>query len=156
MAAVPFKPNALQAFGRLLNAPFRILRDLVQIVKLELVAAFAQQHPGLKWSVQLCLTVPPSAPAFVPVGSAAFLTARNKMLFFLHLRRLGMPADADGASVVLPLVYDVSTNVTQVNNQLASSKLKKPYLQRTYEVLLNNVSNSCSIQLVFSSSLFLF
>ena len=111
--AIPFKPNAIQAFGRLLNAPFRILRDLVQIIKLEMLPAFAQQYQ-LKWSVQFCLTVPPSAPSIVPVGSASVLTARNKMLFFLHIRRLGMSPESEGASVILPLVYDLNTNVTQL------------------------------------------
>ena len=83
--AIPFKPNALQSFIRLLNAPHRILRDLVQIMKLELAPnAFVQQP--LKWSVQFCLTVPPSAPSIVPTGTPSVLMARNKMLFFLFIR----------------------------------------------------------------------
>ena len=85
--ANPFKPNAIHAFGRLLNAPFRIVRDLVQIMKLELIASFGQQNQ-LKWSVQFALTVPPSAPSIIPVGSASVLTAKSKMLFFLHIRYL--------------------------------------------------------------------
>ena len=83
--AIPFKPNAIHAFGRLLNAPFRILRDLIQVMKLELIPSFAQQYQ-LKWSVQFCLTVPPSAPYIVPIGSSSILTATNKLLFFLYIR----------------------------------------------------------------------
>lgn len=83
--AIPFKPMAIQSFIRLLNAPHRILRDLIQIMKLELMPnAFVQQP--LKWNVQFCLTVPPSAPNIVPIGAASVLTARNKMLFFLFIR----------------------------------------------------------------------
>jgi len=111
--AIPFKPNAIHAFGRLLNAPFRILRDLIQVMKLELIPSFAQQYQ-LKWSVQFCLTVPPSAPYIVPIGSSSILTATNKLLFFLYIRRLGMPAEAEGSSVVIPLVYDCNGNVTQL------------------------------------------
>jgi len=82
--AIPFKPVAVHAFGRLLNAPFRILRDLVQLMKLELMPGTFSQH--FKWSVQFCLTVPPSAPSIVPIGASSVLTARNKILFFLYIR----------------------------------------------------------------------
>jgi mediator of RNA polymerase II transcription subunit 14 len=83
--AIPFKPMAIHAFCRLLNASHHILRDLVQLMKLELMPnAFGQQT--FKWSVQFCLTVPPSAPSIVPVGASSVLTARNKMLFFLYIR----------------------------------------------------------------------
>ena len=82
--AIPFKPMALHAFGRLLNAPYRILSDLVQLMKLELMPGTFGQV--LKWSVQFCLTVPPSAPTIVPIGASSVLTARNKMLFFLYIR----------------------------------------------------------------------
>lgn len=111
--AIPFKPMAVHAFCRLLNAPHHILRDLVQLMKLELMPnAFGQQT--FKWSVQFCLTVPPSAPSIVPIGASSVLTARNKMLFFLYIRRLGMLPEAEGASLVLPLVYDSINNVTQL------------------------------------------
>lgn len=83
--AIPFKPMALLSFIRLLNAPHRILRDLIQIMKLELMPTAFVQQP-LKWSVQFCLTVPPSAPSIVPIGTASVLMARNKMLFFLFIR----------------------------------------------------------------------
>ncbi len=51
--ATPFKPNH-PGFR-----PFRILRD--SVIELEMLPAFAQQYQ-LKWSIQFCLTVPPSAP----------------------------------------------------------------------------------------------
>jgi len=86
--AIPFKPMALHAFARLLNAPYKILRDLVQIMKLELMpGTFGQVF---KWSVQFCLTVPPSAPSIVPIGASSVLTAKNKMLFFLYIRSVNV------------------------------------------------------------------
>jgi hypothetical protein len=36
-AAPPYKPNALSGFGRMLNVPYNVLKDFVQIMKLELV-----------------------------------------------------------------------------------------------------------------------
>lgn len=37
-SAPPFKPNALCGFGRMLNVPYNVLKDFVQIMKLELVS----------------------------------------------------------------------------------------------------------------------
>lgn len=82
--AIPFKPVAIWTFGRLLNTPFRVLRDFVQLMKLELMPGTFNQQ--LKWSVQFCLTVPPSAPSFVPVGGSSVVTVKNKLLFFLYIR----------------------------------------------------------------------
>jgi len=39
-AAPPYKPNALSGFGRMLNVPFNVLKDFVQIMKLELVGEY--------------------------------------------------------------------------------------------------------------------
>ncbi|XP_043274195.1 mediator of RNA polymerase II transcription subunit 14 isoform X2 [Venturia canescens] len=112
-AAPPYKPNTLSGFGRMLNVPFNVLKDFVQIMKLELVPGLVQQQQ-LKWSVQWCLRIPPSATPIVPTGMAAVLVCRNKILFFLQITRIGVPYQGEPPSLVLPLVYDVSTNLTQL------------------------------------------
>ena len=40
---------------------------------------------GLKWQVQFCLRVPPSAAQIVPIGSPAIHTVRLKILFFVSI-----------------------------------------------------------------------
>jgi mediator of RNA polymerase II transcription subunit 14 len=55
--AIPFKPNH-PGFRPTVERPFRILRD--SVIELEILPSFAQQYQ-LKWSIQFCLTVPPSA-----------------------------------------------------------------------------------------------
>ncbi|KAK0164402.1 hypothetical protein PV328_003035 [Microctonus aethiopoides] len=112
-AAPPYKPNTLSGFGRMLNVPFNVLKDFVQIMKFELVPGLVQQQQ-LKWSVQWCLRIPPSATPIVPTGMAAVLVCRNKILFFLQITRIGGPYQGEPPSLVLPLVYDVSTNLTQL------------------------------------------
>ncbi|XP_053982530.1 mediator of RNA polymerase II transcription subunit 14 isoform X1 [Hylaeus anthracinus] len=112
-AAPPYKPNTLSGFGRMLNVPFNVLKDFVQIMKLELVPGLVQQQQ-LKWNVQWCLRIPPSGTPIVPTGMAAVLVCRNKILFFLQITRIGLPYQGETPSLVLPLVYDVSTNVTQL------------------------------------------
>ncbi|XP_063244367.1 mediator of RNA polymerase II transcription subunit 14 isoform X2 [Bacillus rossius redtenbacheri] len=114
-AAPPYKPINLSSFCRMLNVQANVLKDFVQIMKLELMPALVQQQQ-LKWAVQWCLRIPPSATPIAPVGHAAVLICRNKILFFLQITRVGLqyPPSMDPPSLVLPLVYDMSTNLTQL------------------------------------------
>lgn len=114
-AAPPYKPNALSGFGRMLNVPCNVLKDFIQIMKLELIPGLVQQQQ-MKWAVQWSLRIPPSATPIVPTGMAAVLVCRTKILFFLQITRIGgpYPSSMDAPSLVLPLVYDVSTNLTQL------------------------------------------
>ncbi|XP_049856745.1 mediator of RNA polymerase II transcription subunit 14 [Schistocerca gregaria] len=114
VAAPPYKPNSLSGFGRMLNVPLNVLKDFVQIMRLELMPSLIQQQQ-FKWAVQWCLRIPPSATNIVPVGQPGVLVCRNKILFFLQIIRVGVyPPGMEPPSLVLPLVYDVTTNVTQV------------------------------------------
>lgn len=80
VVTAPYRPQALTGFGRLLNLPPQVLKDFIQIIRLELRTDMSQ---GLKWNVQLCMRVPPSATPIVPVGQAAILFVRTKILFFV-------------------------------------------------------------------------
>ncbi|KAJ8407315.1 hypothetical protein AAFF_G00278890 [Aldrovandia affinis] len=108
VAGPPFKYNTLNAFTKLLGAPTNILRDCVRIMKLEL---FPDQASQLKWNVQFCLTIPPSAPPIAPPGTIA-VVLKSKMLFFLQLtQRLTAPQEP--VSIIVPIVYDMATGLTQ-------------------------------------------
>lgn len=73
----PYRNAALWAFGRLLTVPPPVLRDFIQIMRLELMP---EMLPGVKWQVQFCMRSPPSA---VPVVPAAVVMVRQKILFFV-------------------------------------------------------------------------
>lgn len=107
----PYKPNALSAFTRILNAPIRILKDCIQIMRLEMIG-----DRSMKWSVQWCLTIPPAGPLIAPAGNAAVVIIKNKLLFFIQLTRIGLnfAPGTEPQTVVLPIVYDVSSNTTQL------------------------------------------
>ncbi|XP_064413391.1 mediator of RNA polymerase II transcription subunit 14 isoform X2 [Latimeria chalumnae] len=108
VAGPPFKANTLLAFTKLLGAPTHILRDCVRIMKLEL---FPDQAAQLKWSVQFCLTIPPSAPPIAPPGTPA-VVLKSKMLFFLQLtQKLAVPQEP--ISIIVPVVYDMASGTTQ-------------------------------------------
>ncbi|KAK5650997.1 hypothetical protein RI129_002026 [Pyrocoelia pectoralis] len=114
-AAPPYKPNGMFGFFCMLNVSINVLKDFIQIMRLDLMPQLAQQQ-GCKWSVQWMLRIPPSAIPIVPIGMAACLVYRNKILFFLQITRIGLqyPNNIDPPSLVLPLVYDISTNLTQL------------------------------------------
>lgn len=66
----------------MLNVPINVLKDFVQILRLDLMPPLAQQQ-GFKWSVQWMLRIPPSAIPIVPTGMSACIVYRNKILFFV-------------------------------------------------------------------------
>lgn len=45
---------------------------------------FPDQASQLKWNVQFCLTIPPSAPPIAPPGTPA-VVLKSKMLFFVSM-----------------------------------------------------------------------
>ncbi|XP_041439684.1 mediator of RNA polymerase II transcription subunit 14 isoform X2 [Xenopus laevis] len=108
VAGPPFKANTLIAFTKLLGAPAHILRDCVHIMKLEL---FPDQTTQLKWNVQFCLTIPPSAPPIAPSGTPA-VVLKSKMLFFLQLTQKNS-APTDAVSIIVPIIYDMASGTTQ-------------------------------------------
>ncbi|CAD7082039.1 unnamed protein product [Hermetia illucens] len=113
VASPPYRPNALHGFCRALNVPPQILKDFIQIMRLELMPDLVQ---GLKWTVQFCMRVPPSGAQIVPVGNPAVLLFRSKILFFLQITRIPYHGQdwKDSPSLVLPMIYDSSSNVTQL------------------------------------------
>ncbi|XP_050305905.1 mediator of RNA polymerase II transcription subunit 14 [Anthonomus grandis grandis] len=112
-AAPPYKPTSTFTFCSMLNCPPNVLKDFVQIMRLDMMPHLAQQQ-GMKWSVQWLLRIPPNALPIVPTGTQGVLGIRNKILFFIQITRLGYPPNADPPSVVLPLIYDIAGNITQL------------------------------------------
>lgn len=136
VAGPPFKANTLIAFTKLLGAPTHILRDCVHIMKLEL---FPDQTTQLKWNVQFCLTIPPSAPPIAPPGTPA-VVLKSKMLFFLQLtQKTSVPPEP--VSIIVPIIYDMASGTTQQadiprqqNSSLASPLMVSNILKRFAEL----------------------
>ncbi|XP_014680674.1 PREDICTED: mediator of RNA polymerase II transcription subunit 14-like [Priapulus caudatus] len=148
VACTPYKPNAILAFSRLLAVPMRILKDCVKLMHLEL-----RPDRCHKWSVQWCWTIPPSAPHIAPAGTAAIITTKNKILFYLHLTRVGMalPVNVEPQTIVVPIVYETQANQTLLAdprglqmppvtaNSIISTMLKR------FAEFHNNQMGECSI-----------
>ncbi|TDG47352.1 hypothetical protein AWZ03_006211 [Drosophila navojoa] len=114
VAAPPYRPMALHSMCRLLNLPGHVLKDFVQIMRLEMKPELGGDQ--LKWTVQMCLRMSPSALPIVPIGSACIVLGRMKILFFLHITRIPYNGKdwKDSPSLVLPIVHDIAANLTQV------------------------------------------
>lgn len=83
-AAPPYKPTSMFTFCSMLNVSINVLKDFIQIMKLELMPGLAQSQ-NMKWSVQWMLRVPPSATPIVPTGMSGVLVIRSKILFFVSV-----------------------------------------------------------------------
>ncbi|XP_038050987.1 mediator of RNA polymerase II transcription subunit 14-like [Patiria miniata] len=142
----PYKLHAILAFLRALSAPTRILKDLVQLMRLELLP-----DRTLKWTIQWCLTVPPpDVFGFAAPGTAA-LAIKSKMLFFIQLTRIGInpPVGQDLQSIVIPIVHDMQANTTSYidrakpPNVPASIATVRNMLERSNSLYQNKVE--CTI-----------
>ncbi|XP_076370105.1 mediator complex subunit 14 isoform X1 [Tachypleus tridentatus] len=120
VVGIPYKPNAFIAFGRILNASLRILKDCINIMRLELAP-----DRNLKWAVQFCLTIPPAAPPIALTGMSAVLMVQNKILLFFQLTRIGLnlAPGVEPQTVVVPILYDINNNVTQLWDRRGHSSL---------------------------------
>ncbi|XP_052229673.1 mediator of RNA polymerase II transcription subunit 14-like [Dreissena polymorpha] len=111
VACPPYKSNALTAFSRLLKANVTILKDVIQIMRLELMP---NQDRNVKWSSQLLLTVPPTYAHIAPPGTPAIVVVA-KMVLMLQLTRIlgpampGQPAP-EPLSLTIPLLYNIQDN----------------------------------------------
>ncbi|XP_033637879.1 mediator of RNA polymerase II transcription subunit 14-like [Asterias rubens] len=105
----PYKPNAIQAFTRALSAPIRMMKDLVQLMRLELLPDWT-----LKWTLQWCLTIPPNDPSGLASAGTAAIVIKNKMLIFIQLTRIGvnLPPGQDPQTVIIPIIHDIQNNTT--------------------------------------------
>ncbi|XP_021118224.1 mediator of RNA polymerase II transcription subunit 14 isoform X4 [Heterocephalus glaber] len=137
VAGPPFKANTLIAFTKLLGAPTHILRDCVHIMKLEL---FPDQATQLKWNVQFCLTIPPSAPPIAPPGTPA-VVLKSKMLFFLQLTQKTSVPPQEPVSIIVPIIYDMASGTTQQadiprqqNSSVAAPMMVSSILKRFAEM----------------------
>ncbi|GIY68947.1 mediator of RNA polymerase II transcription subunit 14 [Caerostris extrusa] len=110
VVSFPYKPNALQAFGRILNAPLRIFKDFIHIMHLEMVP-----DRSLKWAIQLCLTIPPGAPHCTP-GHVSHCHDQGPHALLCAVTRIGLnlAPGVEPQSVVFSAVYDIKMNTTTV------------------------------------------
>ena len=117
MVAPPYRPYFLSGFCKLLNCPSEALKNIVQLMRYELQPELVMQNK-LKWSISLCLTIPPFAPNVFPVGQAGIMGNTDKILIFMQLTRanIQLPPNQDPLSIVIPVIYNIKQNQTMLAN----------------------------------------
>lgn len=114
VAVPPYRPAVVTSFTRMLNLPSQVMKDFIQIMRLDLLPELGQ---GNKWNVQFILRMPPSATPIVPVGTTTILSHRQKILFFIQITRVPYLPNMewkDSVTMLLPMVYDMTVNHTQL------------------------------------------
>ncbi|XP_005108274.1 mediator of RNA polymerase II transcription subunit 14 [Aplysia californica] len=150
----PYKLNALTSIVRIVSAPYLIVKDCIQIMKLELMP-----DRSMKWTVQWCLTIPPPLHCISQVGGPAFVV-KSKMIFMLQLTRIGLNVGSGEQSIVVPLLYEMQANklvkvdlTRQTQANTPSMQANTPSLQAVGTMLnrfaehyqQQNHSNECAI-----------
>lgn len=110
IACPPFKLNTVRAFCRLIGTPIRVLKDCIEIMRMELCPD--NRH---KWSVQWCLTVPPACAFVAPAGTPAvvFKKATGKMLFMLQFTKNVQQGGIEPQTMYTQLLYDINKNAIE-------------------------------------------
>jgi mediator of RNA polymerase II transcription subunit 14 len=82
VAAPPYRQASLYGFTKMFNVPQYVLRDLIQIIKLEMKPELCKSM-GLHFNVQLSLRATFSNLPIIPLGTAAVVNTKNKLLLFV-------------------------------------------------------------------------
>ncbi|XP_028405529.1 mediator of RNA polymerase II transcription subunit 14-like isoform X2 [Dendronephthya gigantea] len=134
VVSYPYKLNNLVSFLKMISAEQTILRDIIQIIKLEL-----HNDPSHLWNLEWCLTVPPGDQRRKQFfGSPAVVIAdNNKVVFFIQLTRsrsnksIGNEDNAIIVPIYLPPQNGTtSSHVTSLDTVPSDSSIKlSPHLE---------------------------
>lgn len=85
VAAPPYRQSSLQSFIRMFSVPPAVLKDLIQIFRLELKPEQCKSM-GLQWNVQVLMRASFTSLPIFPLGSPGIVNTKNKLLIFVsHL-----------------------------------------------------------------------
>ena len=107
----PYRFNAMKSFFNIISAPTHILKDLIQLMKVEL---FPQALQGFnpKCSMSLCLTSPPTQN-ITQVGGPCVMV-KDKVLIFIQLSPFAQQGGQGHPVISVPLLYEIAKNSVSV------------------------------------------
>jgi len=113
VAAPPYRQAAMHSFIKLFSVPPPVLKDLIQIIRLELKPEQCRSM-CLQWNVQLGMRASYTSFPIIPLGTPGIVNTKNKLLIFLDLTRITDQPVQQHPIVVLPIIYDIGNQVTQL------------------------------------------
>ncbi|KAG1686097.1 Mediator of RNA polymerase II transcription subunit 14 [Nymphon striatum] len=139
VASYPYKPNAFIAFSKIITSPFRLLKDCVSIMKMEMVA-----DRMAKWTIKWCLTSPVGSPQIVPPGMSGVFVINTKVLFYFQLTRVGLQIPHGlTQTYTIPIVYDMNANVTSMADVKRDHNNPPP--TSPYTIIQNTLKRFCEV-----------
>jgi mediator of RNA polymerase II transcription subunit 14 len=88
VAAPPYRQAAMHSFIKLFSVPNPVLKDLIQIIRLELKPEQCKTM-GLHWNVQLCMRASFTSFPIIPIGTPGIVNTKNKLLIFVSFNSFG-------------------------------------------------------------------
>lgn len=82
VAAPPYRQAAMQSFIRMFSVPPAVLKDLIQIIRLELKPEQCKSM-GLQWNVQISMRASFTSLPIFPLGAPGIVNTKNKLLIFV-------------------------------------------------------------------------
>lgn len=82
VASPPYRQSSLQSFIRMFSVPPPVLKDLIQIVRLELKPEQCKSM-GLHWNVQILMRTSFKSQPMFPLGTPGIVYTKNKLLTFV-------------------------------------------------------------------------
>ena len=131
----PYRHGAMKSFFNIISAPSPILKDLIQLIKIELLGSrLSGFFP--KWSMSLCLTSPPTL-SIASVGDACIMI-KDKVLIFVQFSP-ATPHTLQGPSpiIAIPLLYELSKNMVGVLNVAFQKNISSAQELQAINNLLN-------------------
>lgn len=83
VAAPPYRQASMHSFIKIFSVPPPVLKDLVQIIRLELKPEQCKTM-GLLWNVQLNMRASFTSLPIIPLGTPGIVYTKNKLLIFVR------------------------------------------------------------------------
>lgn len=117
IGAYPFKADPCLGFCRLLfNFPKDVLKDFIQIFRMELFANTHHMDQSVQWNIALCNLIPAGAP-FMQAGMSSVCPLKTVTLFVLQLTRRNTSfaqSPMGASSIYVPFSFDSGQNTLSV------------------------------------------
>nr|CAB3263726.1 mediator of RNA polymerase II transcription subunit 14-like [Phallusia mammillata] len=133
----PYRFNAMKSFFTMICAPARILKDFIQLMRMELSGARGS-GPNAKWSMNIGLTSPPRV-SIAPFGMPSVLI-KDKILLFVQLTQILPPTtQASPQIIVIPFLHEPQKPTVNILPQALQGNTAIHHVLQQVDELLNRI-----------------
>lgn len=134
----PYRFGAMKSFFNIISAPSPILKDLIQLIKIEMLGSRSPQfYP--KWNMSLCLTSPPTQ-SIASVGEACIMIKDKVLIFVQFSPNAAHTIPGAPPLLVIPLLYEPTKQVIVVLNVALQKNTSATQDLQNINMLLNRMA----------------